>query len=144
MLWFLVPHIAAMLIWTASLLYLPTLIIGGVTDKTLVYEPQDRFDSIPRFMFTHIATPAALVAIIAGTWVFIVDQTVDTWLIAKLTLVAALVVCHTLVGLMLLRAETGDAKPVVMWCRVLMVIIAVLISTIIWLVLAKPDMEQLL
>lgn len=144
MLWFLVPHIAAMLIWTASLLYLPTLIIGGVTDKTLVYEPQDRFDSIPRFMFTRIATPAALVAIIAGTWVFIVDRTVDTWLIAKLTLVAALAVCHTLVGLMLLRAEKGDAKPVVLWCRVLMVVIALLIGTIFYIVLAKPDLEQLL
>ncbi len=144
MLWFLVPHIAAMLIWTASLLYLPTLIIGSVTHKSLVYEPKDRFDSIPRFMFTRIATPAALVAIIAGTWVFIVDQTVDTWLIAKLTLVAGLAVCHTLTGLMILRSETDDGKPVVSWCWVLMICIALLMSTIFWLVLAKPDMEQVL
>lgn len=144
MLWFLVPHIAAMLIWTASLLYLPTLIIGSVTHKSLVYEPQDRFDSIPRFMFTHVATPAALVAIIAGTWVFIVDRTVDTWLIAKLTLVAALAVCHTLVGLMILRSESGNPRHVVLWCRVLMIVAALLMSTIVWLVLAKPDMEQML
>lgn len=144
MLWFLVPHIAAMLIWTASLLYLPTLIIGSITHKSLVYEPRDRFDSIPRFMFTHIATPAALVAIIAGTWVFIVNQTIDTWLIAKLTLVAALAVCHTLVGLMILRSETDNGKSVVGWCRFLMLVVALLMCAIFWLVLAKPDMEQLL
>ncbi|HDZ56053.1 MAG TPA: hypothetical protein ENI17_04500 [Pseudomonas xinjiangensis] len=144
MLWFLVLHIMALLFWAASLLYLPALIAGSVARDTHITEPAAQFDSISRFVFTHVATPAALVAIIAGTLVFLVDHTVDGWLVAKLTLVTALVLSHTLAGMLILRAEAANGKPVLRWCWVLGAVVSLLIGGIIWVVLAKPPIEDFL
>ncbi len=141
MLWLLLLHIIAVLFWAAALLYLPALIAGRVTRNEKIKEPQTPYDSISRGVFTYVATPAALVAILAGTLVFIIKHTIDPWLIAKLTLVALLVVCHTLAGLLILRAESGNGKPVVRWCILLGIVCAALMATILWLVLSKPSIE---
>lgn len=144
MLWFLVLHIAALLFWGACLLYLPALIAGASRDGATIDEPRDPFDSIERFVFTRIATPAALLAILAGSLVFVVDHTVTVWLIAKLTLVVGLVFVHTLLGLLVLRLEARNGKPLRIWCLVLGLVACALISAIIWIVLAKPSIEVLL
>ncbi|QJD60499.1 hypothetical protein HG264_17260 [Pseudomonas sp. gcc21] len=143
MLWFLVPHLIGLLFWAASLLYLPALIAGSLARENAFREPSDPFDSVARMAFTRIATPAALVAIIAGTLVFLIDHTVDVWLIAKLTLVAGLVLSHAATGLLILRAESGNGKPILGWCWVLGLVQCVLIVGIVWLVLAKPTLQVL-
>src|SRR5690554_5179500 len=107
MLWFLVLHIIALVFWAAALLYLPALIAARSAHYLPVQEPANPFDSIERFVFTRIATPAALTAIMAGTLVFVIDRTIDPWLIIKLTLVAGLVLCHIAVGGLVLRVERG-------------------------------------
>lgn len=148
MLTFLILHIVAMLLWAASLLYLPALIVGGVTGKNAIEEPPDPMGSVSRYVFTRIATPAALLAIMAGTLVFVVSNTIDVWLIAKLTLVTGLVLVHTLVGLMVLRGEgrkgERNDKPLKRWCALLSLVSLLLMAAIVWLVLAKPPVETLL
>ena len=142
MLWFLVLHIAALLFWGACLLYLPALIAGAAQDHhSAINEPPDPYDSIARFVFTRVATPAALLAIIAGSLVFLVDHTVTVWLIAKLTLVVGLVFVHTLMGMLVLRLEAGNGKPLGVWCLVLGLVACALMVAIIWIVLAKPVLE---
>ncbi|WP_022961056.1 CopD family protein [Halopseudomonas pelagia] len=141
MLWFLVLHIAALLFWGACLLYLPALIAGASRDRSAIQEPPDPFDSIARFVFTRIATPAALLAIIAGSLVFVVDHTVTVWLVAKLTLVVGLVFVHSLLGMLVLRLEAGNGKPLRSWCLVLGLLASALMGAIIWIVLAKPPLE---
>lgn len=142
MLWFLVPHLIGLLFWAASLLYLPALIAGSLVRENAFREPVDPFDSISRLVFTRIATPSALFAIIAGTLVFLFDHTVDIWLIAKLTLVAALVLSHAATGLLILRAESGNGKPVIGWCWVLGIVQCLLMIAIVWLVLGKPSLQE--
>lgn len=137
MLWFLVLHIIALLLWVATLLYMPALIAARGSHHLPLQEPINPFDSIERFVFTRIATPAALTAIIAGTLVFVIDRTIDPWLIIKLTLVAALVLCHIAAGLLVMRVEQGGT-PLVPWCIALALISALLFGLILWLVLAKP------
>lgn len=144
MLPFLVLHIIFLLFWAASLIYLPALIAGSMVKDTLAEEPDGQADSLSRFVFTRVATPAALAAIVAGTAVFLVDYTVDGWLVAKLTLVSLMAVAHTLAGLLILRAESGNGKPVVGWCWVLRVVLCLLVAAIVWIVLAKPPLEELL
>lgn len=139
MLWFLLLHIIAVLFWAASLLYLPALIAGRVTHDEKIKEPQTPYDSISRAVFTYIATPAALIAIITGTLVFVFNYTTDPWLIAKLTLVSLLVVCHTLAGLLILRAESKNGKPVLPWCVLLGITCGSLMLAIVWIVLSKPS-----
>ncbi len=137
MLWFLVLHIAALLFWAAALLYLPALISGTAANSTAI-TGRPRYGSISRFTFTHIATPAALLAIASGTAVFVVDYTIELWLVVKLTLVTALVVCHALTGLLVLRSENHPDRPIRHWCALLGVAMAALMVAIVWVVLWKP------
>lgn len=141
MLWFLVIHILALLIWAGALLYLPALIAlsGGHRDQT--FELPGDIISLPRFVFTRIATPFGLFAIIAGTWVFIMNGTTDVWLIAKLTVVTLLVMSHAAVGLLIIRLESGSDKPLRPWCLLVGLTVVLLESLIVWLVLAKPGLQ---
>ena len=141
MLWILVLHIAALLFWGACLLYLPALIASVTRDNSAIEENPDPFDSITRFIFTRVATPAALLAIVAGTLVFVVDHTITVWLIAKLTLVVGLVFVHTGLGLLVLRLEAHNGKPLRFWCLAAGLMAASLMALIIWIVLAKPPLE---
>jgi protoporphyrinogen IX oxidase len=141
MLWILVLHIVALLFWCAALLYLPALIAGMHAGRTEITASPRRHDSVARFVFTHVATPAALLAIISGTAVFLVGNIVELWLIAKLALVLALVVAHALSGLLVLRLEDEAALPVQPWCWILAVTLCSLMAAIIWIVLAKPPLE---
>lgn len=143
MLWFLLLHIIAFVLWCASLLYLPALIAGIHTEKIQIVEPYNQYGSVARFVFTHIATPAALAAIISGTLVFLFNRTIEVWLIAKLTLVVGLVIGHALTGLLLLHTQDRSTKPVRRWCRMLSGVLCALMAAIIWVVLAKPMAEVL-
>lgn len=137
MLWFLTLHIIALVFWAAALLYMPALIAARSAHHLPVQEPVNPFDSIERFVFTRMATPAALTAIIAGTLVFVIDRTIDPWLIIKLSLVAALTVCHVAVGWLILRVERGGT-PLVPVCIALGLVSLTLFGLILWIVLAKP------
>ena len=59
MLWFLVLHIIALLLWVAALLYLPALIAARRAHLLPVRAPQNPHNSIERMVFTRVATPAA-------------------------------------------------------------------------------------
>lgn len=147
MLWFLALHIAAMLIWAAALVYLPLLIAGSYRQTLALTETPRQHDSVARFVFTHIAGPAAAVSIMAGTGVFLINGTTAPWLIAKLTLVALLVIVQALLAFLVMRLEAHqDAAaehrgPVQPWCHLALGVIITLIVAIFWLVLAKPDWE---
>lgn len=143
MLWFLLLHISTLIVWCASLLYLPALIAGIHTEQIQIVEPRHQYGSVARFVFTHIATPAALIAIISGTLVFLFNRTIEVWLIAKLTLVTGLVVGHAFTGLLLLHTQDRSTKPVRRWCWILSGVFGVLTVAVIAVVLAKPMAEVL-
>lgn len=151
--WVLVLHISALLMWCAALLYLPVLIIGITDERVDLHKTHRPAHTVERLVFTHLATPAALIAIIAGTVVFVFNRTIDGWLIAKLTLVVGLVVCHTLTGLLVLKTtgrteESGEdmplnSKSVTVQCVLLELTQGILILAILWTVLAKPSVGTL-
>lgn len=142
MLWALVLHIVTLLFWCAALLYLPTLIAGSHARKVALPESPYAPDSLSRHVFSHVATPAALLAIMSGTAVFLLDRTTEVWLIIKLTLVAGLVVCHALAGLLILRFENSPEKSPRPWCWVLTGVLVVLMTAIVTVVLAKPALDS--
>ncbi|MDO6822948.1 CopD family protein [Marinobacter sp. 1_MG-2023] len=141
--WLLILHIVALLFWTALLVYLPALVSGTVytsseTENSLVLRQR-----LPRLLFTHVATPIALSSIIAGTLVFVVYHNIGIWLIIKLTLVVLLVINHALLGLLILRAESGSGKPVRRWCLASALVTGTLIIAVLWVVLSKPPFESI-
>ncbi|MFY0664844.1 MAG: CopD family protein [Natronospirillum sp.] len=144
MVWFLLLHMAALLVWVSALLYLPIMVGASPYRPPDIDQKPKPYDSVSRFLFTQVATPAALVAIIAGTAVFLINRTVDTWLIIKLTLVTALVMAHTLAGVLVLREERlGKQRHTRIMSLILLVALCLLMTAIIWVVLAKPAMEWL-
>lgn len=146
MIWILALHIAALLCWCASLLYLLSLMAsacpsraGQAADKGLADLPLNyrHHDSLARFIFTAISTPVALLAIASGTAVFLLNQTTDSWLIVKMTIVTGLVAGHATAGGLVLKLEAGDSvrtRALVMTAG-----LSVLMLLIAWIVLAKPE-----
>ncbi len=143
MLWLLVLHIVALLCWAAALLYLPALIAAVETGRAQISEAEAPLHhaSLARFIHTHVATPAALVAIMSGTGIFLLERTAEVWLVAKLTLVTGIVLCHALTGVLILRAGRGTAGWTRLWTWLLAVTLCLLMATVLWLVLAKPPLE---
>ena len=137
-----VLHIVALLCWLACLLYLPMLIAGSESRRQELINPRHKFGSAARLVFTQIAGPAAIVAIVAGTLLIVVTGTTAPWLAAKLALVSLLVVGHALLGLLVLRVEADDNKALQPWCTLLLVFFGLLAVAIVWLVLAKPDWQM--
>lgn len=135
--WLLLLHIAALLSWCAALLYLPALI--AASRAAAEEEPFSRAQVPPtRQVFTLLATPAALLAIASGTLLFLVGGILGAWLILKLTGVAVMVVCHVLLGVLILRLEDDPQRSVAPACAGLGLLAALAIAAVVWLVLAKP------
>lgn len=139
MLWFLTLHIIALAFWCAAQLYLPALMASGDGKKRMLEAPE-HWESTARFVFTYISNPAALVTIIAGTGVFLINRTVEPWLFVKLHLVVALVAVHAVTGFVVLRSHKEPEKPVLLWCSALAALFFLCMTAILWIVLAKPDL----
>jgi len=123
--------------WCVTLLYLPALIVDTASQKTIA--EQQRNLAIIQMIFKSFATPAALIAIASGTTIFIASNIHEHWLIFKLTLIVALVLCHVLYGWAIWRMQVSSGKYVKNLCMILSVISVILIPSIIWIVLTKPS-----
>ena len=135
--WIKVLHIATLLCWCAALLYLPAMLLAGARmRKEMPFEVPVR--ELLRFLFTHIATPFALLAIISGTLLFIVGQLTGGWLVLKLAAVSGMVMCHVLCGALIVRLERGQRRFVVPISALTVAVTASLMLTVLVLVLSKP------
>lgn len=129
-------HLAGLICWCGTLLYLPALIAAGTRrSDTLFYRDHAH---LTRAVFTLVGTPAALIAIGSGTAIFLRDELVTAWLIAKLSAVAGLVLCHALCGVLVLRIERDPECSVRLQSILIGVAIVLLMTATLWLVLAKP------
>jgi uncharacterized membrane protein len=132
-------HLAAIAIWSAGLIVLPFMFwqrrildLGGELD---------RLHRMTRFVYVEIASPAAFVAIGSGTALIFLQATFQEWFSTKMALVAALAMLHVVAGLVLGRLFLADGR----FGRVSYVALSsayiVLITAIIWIVLAKPHID---
>lgn len=133
--WLLVLHISAVLFWCASLLYLPALIAGGKAQADFdLHNPV----ALSRMLFTRIVTPAAMLAIVSGTVIFVAADVTALWLVLKLTLVSGLVICHALTGWLMMRVGQDAGNSTCAACVSLGAASAVFAVSIIAAVLMKP------
>lgn len=129
-------HIAALSLWCAGLLALPLLLALHEPDRG-----QHRFARLRMVThagYTRIVTPAAIVAITAGTMLIYLRGTWVPWFLAKLVLVGILALFHAWIGHVTLEMGERDgdtpaprAWPVVGGASVVIV-------AILTMVLAKP------
>ncbi|WP_225783956.1 CopD family protein [Xenophilus sp. Marseille-Q4582] len=137
--WLKLLHISAVVVWCGALLYLPLAVAaaGGRARRPVALGAPD--DEILRALFIWLATPAALLAIGSGTWIFVWQGTLGAWLLAKLALVALLVLGHASFGLFILRLERREGAR-----RAALAVGALLLPLLLgiaWLVLAKPGLN---
>jgi putative membrane protein len=98
MLWIKSLHIIFMVTWFAGLFYLPRLYVyHAMTDNAAVSE---QLKIMERKLFFGITTPGGVLTIVFGLWLWLGYGigAGSGWLLAKLVLVALLVIYHVWCG----------------------------------------------
>ncbi|MCJ8141294.1 CopD family protein [Falsirhodobacter halotolerans] len=130
-----VVHIAAIAVWCAGLISLPSLYVQR---KTLSGPALHRLQRIVRAAYIVLVSPCAFVAVASGTALIFTEQVYQPWFAAKLAFVGALAFLHVLTGLVVIRLfrEGETYRP----ARFVVAtgLASVVILSILWLVLAKP------
>ena len=132
-------HIMALVIWCGGLASLPMMLSRH--DPAVSQHDYMVIRHGTHLTYTMVVTPAAVIAVIAGTWLIFLRELFVPWLFAKLAMVAMLMAMHAWVGHSIVRIaeEPGNHQPPT---PVLAAIGVLMISTIILVqVLGKPDFD---
>ena len=134
--WLKTVHIAALIVWSACLFALPAL-YAGFPD---LRDPRGmlRHRAMARFTFIAIASPAAVIAIIAGTLLIHPTGSYAGWLVLKLGVVAMMVFFHVVCGRIVVMLHDHPRAWAARTHRWLLAVPLILIPTVLFLVLAKP------
>jgi uncharacterized membrane protein len=132
-------HIAGIALWAAGLIALPLLLAQHSREHgQRAYQRVRRFS---HYGYTHLLTPAAVVAVAAGTALVFLREVFVPWMFVKLALVGALVALHAWIGNLVVRmgehANRRQPSPILP----LVVVAALLSAAITLVVLAKPELN---
>lgn len=137
--WTKAAHIVALSVWCAGLLVLP----GIYYRRRLLRGPElHDLHRFARTVFINITSPAAFVAVIAGTALIFLRDVFTVWMALKLVAVGALVIVHLRMGHVILSLyDPGGVYP--RWRQVATTITTLsAIAAILFLVLAKPVIDR--
>jgi len=92
MLWIKALHIVFVVAWFAGLFYLPRLFVyHAMSDDAAT---RDRFKVMERKLYRGIMTPAMILTVASGLWLWVGEGISGRWLHAKVALVVLLVIYH--------------------------------------------------
>ena len=132
-------HLAAIAIWSGGLLALPFLFWQR---RAVAAADLERLHRITRLVYVELTSPAAFIAIGSGTALIFLQATFAEWFSLKMVLVGLMAMLHVVAGLVMhqLFSPTGRfGRPSFV---ALSVAYAMLISAILWVVLAKPHIDS--
>jgi putative membrane protein len=132
-------HVTALCVWCGGLITLPLMLTRH--DPAISQNDYRLIRHATHLTYTIVVTPAAVIAVVAGTWLIFLREAFVPWLFAKLVFVALLLVLHAWIGGSIVRIaeEPGDHKPPnpslpvtgITGCAI----------AILLLVLAKPELD---
>ena len=134
--WIKALHIVFVVAWFAGLFYLPRLFVYHAQAEDAV--SRERFKVMERKLYRGIMTPAMILALVFGTWLWLGYGFRGGWLQAKLVLVALLLWYHFWMGALLkdfARDANRHSHVFYRWVNELPV---VLLVAIVILVVVKP------
>lgn len=137
-------HISALAVWCAGLLLLPVLLhLHGRGAAVASQDGFARFRRLSHYSYTRIISPAAVIAVAAGTMLILVLDLVTPWMLTKLAAVAGMVLVHAWMGHLI--SQTGEQPRSYRMPPPLigLVLVIPLMLVVLWLVLAKPDLAPL-
>ena len=132
-------HLGTIAIWSAGLIVLP-LLFWQRRGLELGSE-LDRLHRLTRFVYVGMTSPAAFLAIGSGTVLIFLQTTFLEWFSLKMVLVGLLVMLHVVAGLTLMHLFEPTGRFSRFSYVALTVSYLVLITAIIWVVLAKPHID---
>jgi uncharacterized membrane protein len=94
-----------------------------------------------RFVYVGMTSPAAVIAIGSGTALIFLQATFQEWFSLKMVLVVGMVMLHVVAGLVLAHLFLPDGRFGLVPHIALTSAYLVLMSAIIWIVLAKPHID---
>jgi protoporphyrinogen IX oxidase len=134
--WVKAVHIVALTVWCAGLLVLPGLYAhrSRLRSRDAVHE----LHRFTRAVYINATSPAAFVAIAAGTALMFLRDVFSVWMALKLLAVGALVAIHVREGYLILYLFDPGHRYA-RWQQLLGTVATLgAIVAILWLVLAKP------
>ena len=129
-------HILGILVWCAGLVYLPALLAAH--PRTTDAIEMRRLRAMTRFTYVAVTSPAAIIAIVAGTLLIYPARPVGMWLPAKLTAVSLLMLFHVACGVLIGKLHDRPRLLASGTQLSLIAIPSLLVLVILWLVLGKP------
>ena len=133
-------HLAAIAIWSGGLLALPFLFWqrrGLQAGHEL-----DRLHRIVRLVYVELTSPAAFIAIASGTGLIFLQATFEEWFSVKMVLVGGMAMLHVVAGLVVHQLFSPKGSFSGFAFVTLATTYAVLITAILWVVLAKPQLDS--
>jgi uncharacterized membrane protein len=133
-------HLATIALWSGGLLALPFLF--WQRHKLAAGAELDRLHRITRLVYVEVTSPAAFIAIASGTGLIFLQATFAEWFSIKMVLVGLMSMLHVVAGLLIHKlflpsGRFGPASFVSLSASYMVLIVA-----IIWVVLAKPDIDS--
>ena len=133
-------HLAAIVIWSGGLLALPFLFWQR---RALEAGPDlDRLHRITRLVYVELTSPAAFIAIASGTALIFLQATFAEWFSLKMVLVGLMAMLHVVAGLVMHQLFSPSGRFGRFSFVALASTYAVLITAIVWVVLAKPHIDS--
>ncbi|HUQ27642.1 MAG TPA: protoporphyrinogen oxidase HemJ [Usitatibacter sp.] len=136
MLWIKALHIVFVIAWFAGLFYLPRLFVYHA--QAADAPSRERFKVMERKLYRGIMTPAMVLALAFGTWLWLGYGFRGGWLVAKLVLVAALVGYHFWMGALMAAFARDANRHTHVFYRWVNELPVALLAAIVVLVVVKP------
>lgn len=133
---FKAAHIIGLAVWCGGLLTLPLMLTRH--DPAISAQDYRTIRTASHRTYTLLVTPAAVLTVIAGTWLIFLREVYAPWMFAKLAFVAALVMAHGWIGHIVAKVgeEPDEHTPPAPYLPIALVFAPVLM--VLTLVLAKP------
>jgi protoporphyrinogen IX oxidase len=101
---FKAAHILGLIVWCGGLMALPLILARH--EAPISAEDYRMIRRASHLVYTLCVTPAAVLTVIAGTWLIFLREVFTPWLYAKLFVVTLLVCAHAWIGHIL--AKVGE------------------------------------
>lgn len=138
--WIKAFHIIAVVTWFAALFYLPRLFVYHTQAPKGDHVGRERFCVMERKLYRGIMTPSAVVAVgLGGVLLAMAPLWLDqTWMQAKLVLVALLLGYHLYCGRLVRVFARGDNQRTHVWYRVFNELPVLVLVAVVVLAVVRP------
>jgi len=134
-------HVIALALWVGGLFGLPVMLARH--DAVIGQADYTRIRLASHIGYVWVVTPAAVTAIVAGTWLIFLREVFVPWMFAKLVFVALLIGFHAWVGHHIVKVGETDGRHEPPGPRVPLLVLLVPVLAILTLVLLKPELEEI-